>query len=420
MTGRPEILFPLFGDLEGLDGVGPKTARSFKGLDVQVPRDLLFVLPVAGVDRRVRPSVRGATPPDVVTVEVDVGNHIPPRQRGRPYRILVRDSAQEFQLVFFHARADYLQKLLPTGQRRLVSGRVEIFDGVYQMAHPDHALRVGDVASLPLFEPIYPLASGLTQKSVQRAVASACGRMPDLSEWIDPPLVAKMNWPGWRAAVTTAHLPRSVADILPDSAARQRLAYDELLAHQLTLAIARAQNRRTNGVASKGDGRLVAPMMAALPFAPTGAQKRAISEITADMSAPFRMNRLLQGDVGSGKTLVAMAALLTAVEAGGQGALMAPTEILARQHIDGLTPLADAVGVRIDLLTGRDKGRDRARKLADLEEGRTQILVGTHALFQRDVAFADLRLAVIDEQHRFGVAQRMALGEKGAHGQTFW
>lgn len=411
---RPEILFPLFGTLEGLDGIGPKTARLFKGLQVETPRDLIFVLPHAGIDRRLRTSVREVTPPEVATVEVEVGNHLPPRQRGRPYRVLVRDALQEFQLAFFHARAPYLQALLPTGQRRLISGRVELFDGLYQMAHPDHVLRPDEAATLPQWEPVYPLTQGLTQRQVQKAVASALERLPDLTEWIDPALKARMGWPDWAAAVRAAHAPVSGADLAPSAAPRQRLAYDELLAHQLTLAIARARRRRAPGIETRGDGRLVGKVLAALPYAPTGAQTRALAEIAADMAAPRRMNRLLQGDVGAGKTLVALAALLTAVESGGQGALMAPTEILARQHLEALAPLAASAGVEVALLTGRDKGRERARKLDDLAAGRTGILIGTHALFQRDVVFRDLRLAVIDEQHRFGVAQRMALGEKGA------
>ena len=414
MKGRPEILYPLFGALEGLDGIGPKTSKYFNAIGVETPRDLVFLLPQSGIDRRPRASVRDIEVPGIATVEVEVGNHLPARSRGRPYRVLVRDERQEFQLVFFHPRAEYLQRILPTGQRRLVSGRVETFDGVYQMAHPDHVLPLDEVSDLPLFEPVYPLTVGLTQKTVRRALRSVLDRAPELKEWVDPALKARMGWPDWRSAIETVHAPASAADLSPVAPARQRLAYDELLAHQLTLAIARSSRRRAGGIATRGDGRLVARVLSSLPYAPTAAQRRAFAEITGDMASTMRMNRLLQGDVGAGKTLVALVALLTAVEAGGQGALMAPTEILARQHLASLAPLAATAQVRLDLLTGRDKGRDRVRKLQDLAEGRTQILIGTHALFQSDVQFRDLRLAVIDEQHRFGVAQRMALGEKGA------
>ena len=413
MTGRPEILFPLFGALEGLEGVGPKTAKNLAGLGVETPRDLLFVLPHSGIDRRMRRSVREVSPPEVATVEVEIGNHIAPRQRGRPYRVLVQDASQEFQLVFFHARGEYLRDLLPTGQKRVVSGRVEVFDSIYQMAHPDHVLRLDEIERLPAFEPVYPLAAGVTQKFMQRAVAATLARAPQLPEWIDEAQKKRADWPDWHEALRRVHEPSTRDDLAHENPARQRLAYDEFMAHQLTLALARAQNRRSVGARTIGDGSRVGPVLEALPYTPTSAQTRAIAEITQDMSAPHKMNRLLQGDVGAGKTLVALAALLTAVEAGGQGAFMAPTEILARQHLEALEPLAAVAQVRIALLTGRDKGPERRHKLQDLADGRTDILIGTHALFQKDVQFADLRLAVIDEQHRFGVSQRMALGEKG-------
>ncbi len=411
---RPEPLFPLFASLETLDGVGPKTATAFAALTVERPKDLLFLLPHSGIDRARRNSVRDVVPPTTITVEVTVGGHFPPRSKGKPYRIMVRDAALEFQLVFFHARADYLTKLLPTGQKRLVSGRVEIFDGIAQMVHPDHVLRPEEAGELPVFEPVYPLVAGITQKIAQRAAASAIARAPDLGEWIDGPLKAREGWPGWLEAVQTAHAPASNADIAQTAPARQRLAYDELFAHQLTLSLARASLRRGKGVQSRGTGTLQTRVLQSLPYAPTAAQTRAIAEISADLAAPLRMNRLLQGDVGSGKTLVAFQALLIVVEAGGQGAMMAPTEILARQHHESLGPLAASAGVTLVLLTGRDKGAERHAKLAALASGQTQILVGTHAVFQKDVIFHDLRLAVVDEQHRFGVAQRMELGAKGA------
>ncbi len=411
---RPEILYPLFADIETLEGVGPKIAKALQGLGVLRPKDFLFLLPHSGVDRARRSSIRDIVAPATVTVEVEVGGHFPARQKGRPYRVMVRDAALEFQLVFFHARADYLQKLLPTGQRRLVSGRVELFDGIAQMVHPDHVLRPEEAADLPGFEPVYPLVAGVTQRIMAKAAAAVLARTPPLPEWIDGPLLAREGWPDWQTAVQAAHQPGDQAGLAFTHPSRQRLAYDELFAHQLTLSLARAQARRGKGVASRGTAALQSKVLASLPYAPTAAQIRAIAEIAQDMESPLRMNRLLQGDVGSGKTLVAFLALLIAVEAGGQGVMMAPTEILARQHHEGLAPLAAAAGVRLDLLTGRDKGADRAAKLAALRDGRLQILVGTHAVFQKDVFFQDLRLAVVDEQHRFGVAQRMELGAKGA------
>ncbi|APE43564.1 ATP-dependent DNA helicase RecG [Sulfitobacter alexandrii] len=413
MKGRPEALFPLFAGLETLEGVGPKTAQTLAQISVIAPRDLLFTLPHSGIDRSLRRTVRDAVLPGVVTVAVTVGAHHPPRSKGGAYRIHVADAETSFQLVFFHARGDYWKRQLPPGARRVVSGRVELFDGIPQMVHPDFAVPEEEAAGIPAFEPVYPLTGGLTQKLMYKATRAALARTPDLVEWIDPGQMAREDWPAFRAAVEMAHAPQSPADIAATAPARARLAYDELLAHQITLALARQKERRTKGRVTRGDGRLRARVLASLPFAPTGAQTRAVAQIAEDMASEHRMNRLLQGDVGAGKTLVAFLALLCAVEAGGQGVLMAPTEILARQHLQGLRPLAEEAGVVLEILTGRDKGAERQAKLSALQDGAIQVLVGTHAVFQPDVAFADLRLAVVDEQHRFGVRQRLELGRKG-------
>ncbi len=413
MSNRPEILFPIFSEITGLTGVGPGLARKFGAMNIARPRDLLFTLPQGAITRTIRHSVRGATPPEVVTVEVQITQHQPNRQKGRPYRILVEDAQTSFQLVFFHARADWLRKTLPTGQRRLVSGKVEVFDGVAQMVHPDYVLRPEDGEQIPVFEPVYPLTTGLGQKAMTRAVHAAIEKCRPLAEWIEPGLKAEKGWPDWAAAVRQAHEPCNHKDLSPFAAPRERLAYDELLAHQLTLALARAKSHRARGVQSKATGLHQDPVLEALPYKITSAQERVIAEIAADLASNHRMNRLLQGDVGSGKTIVAMMALLIAVEAGGQGVLMAPTEILVRQHLYSLRPLAMRAGVNLDILTGRDAGRDRGKKLKALACGDIQILLGTHAVFQEDVRFRDLRVAVIDEQHRFGVRQRMSLGAKG-------
>ena len=413
MTGRPETLWPLFGDLTGLDGVGPKTAQALAQINIETPRDLLFTLPYAVIDRRPRDSVLDPQLPATVTVTATIGQHRPPRKRGGAYRIDADDARTRFQIVFFRGRDDYLTRTLPTGQRRLLSGKVELFDGVPQMVHPDHILRPDEADDLPGFEPVYPLTAGVTQRTMAKALRDALTRLPELGEWIDPALKTREGWPDWQAALRAAHAPVSMDDLTATAPARARLAYDELLAHQVTLALARASRRKLRGMVTTGDGQLRDRVLAALPYAPTAAQRRASAEIAADMASDSRMNRLLQGDVGAGKTLVAFLALLIAVEAGGQGVMMAPTEILARQHLEGLQPLAQEAGVVLEILTGRDKGSERNAKLAALARGDIQILVGTHAVFQKDVAFHDLRLAIVDEQHRFGVRQRLELGQKG-------
>lgn len=419
---RPDVLFPLFAEVASLPGVGPKTAPLLEKLAGPFVRDVLLLAPSGLVDRRARATVQGAQEGSVVTVEVEIGAHRPPPGRpgpGRsraPYRIAVTDAGTDFTLVFFRADPSWLRTIAPEGARRVVSGKVELYDGMFQMAHPDHVLPLEEAAEIPAIEPIYPLTAGLTQRAVRKAALGALEKAPTLEEWIDPAFLKAQGWPSWRAALEALHHPASSADLEPTTPARARLAYDELLTHQAALALARETARRGPGRASVGDGALRVRLYAALPYARTGAQVRSIDEIAADMADKRRMMRLLQGDVGAGKTLVAFAAMLVAVEAGGQAALMAPTEILARQHLASMQEYVDAAGVRMAALTGRDKGRAREETLAALAAGEADIVIGTHALFQPDVAFADLRLAVIDEQHRFGVEQRMALGEKSPEG----
>lgn len=411
--GRPPALFPLFAAIDTLPGIGPKGRAALEQMGIDKPRDLVLTLPASGVTRRRIATLSEARPPEIVTITVTVIRHHPPQVRGRPFRVHCTDDAgQDLTLVFFRAHEAWIAGQLPLGERRVLSGKLELFDGHAQMVHPDHVLPEGQ--PLPAgFEPLYPLSAGLTQRMMARAAAAALERVPPVEEWIDPQVVATRGWPGFAQALHMAHAPTSPADLSPDSPARARLAYDEFLAHQMTLALVRRDRRRLKGRASAGDGRLRARVLDSLPWPPTGAQSRAIAEIAEDMASDRRMNRLLQGDVGAGKTLVALMAALVAVEAGGQAVLMAPTEILARQHARALEPLARAAGVRLAALTGRDRRDLRGQILTDLADGTIDILVGTHAVFQKDVTFRDLRLAIIDEQHRFGVAQRLELSAKG-------
>jgi ATP-dependent DNA helicase RecG len=410
---RPEILFPLFAPVTALSGVGPRTAKLFEKLAGPQVVDLCWHLPSGLIDRRHAPKIAQAEPGRVATITLRVGGHVAPRNPRQPYRIRCFDDTGELDLVFFHAHEDYLAKVLPEGELRVVSGAVEIFGGRLQMTHPDHIGRLEELAKLKSVEPVYPLTAGLTLKPVSKAVHAALDRVPELPEWLDPAFQKKQAWPAWKPALLAAHAPSGAGDLAPGAPPRCRLAYDELLANQLALALMRHSQRAQRGRSIQGDGRLRGEVLAALPYRLTGSQRQAVSEITEDMAGESRMLRLLQGDVGSGKTVVALLAMLAAVEAGAQAALMAPTEILARQHYQTLAPLAAAAGIRVELLTGRDKGKAREAALQNLARGDSAIAVGTHALFQQDVAFRDLALAVIDEQHRFGVHQRLTLAEKG-------
>jgi ATP-dependent DNA helicase RecG len=416
---RPRLLDPLFASLTSLPGIGPKLARLFARLtDRDLPRvlDVLFHLPSGTIDRRGRPKLRDVQPDTVVTVVVTVDRHrpAPPSRPRAPYQIYASDETGDITLTYFSARQDYLEKLLPVGERRIVSGTAAFYDGMLQMVHPDRVVSEADADKLPLVEPVYPLTEGLTLNVVRKAAGSALSRIPALPEWQDGAWLRQQGWPTFGGALSTLHQPNEPAAIAPETPPWSRLAYDELLAGQLALGLVRASQKRVAGRPSRGDGKLAGKIVAALPYALTLSQARAVSEINADLSKPERMLRLLQGDVGSGKTVVALLAAASVIEARRQAALMAPTEILARQHHKTIAPLAEAAGLRVAILTGRERGKERADILTRLEAGELDLLVGTHALFQEEVEFRDLALAIVDEQHRFGVHQRLALARKGA------
>ena len=359
--------------------------------------DLLWHLPGGIIDRRYAPKVAEARPGTVATMTLTVDEHRPPRNPRQPYKVLCSDDSGSLMLVFFHAHGDYLRRTLPVGEVRVVSGTVERFGHEIQITHPDHVGTVDEIGRLRAVEPIYPLTAGLSLKVLGKAVLGALEVAPDLDEWSDPAFLTANAWPSWRQALRAAHAPESEADLEPTTPARTRLAYDELLANQLALSLVRLNMRRLPGRAIRGDGSLRQRTLDALPFLLTGSQESALAEIIADMADGARMLRLLQGDVGSGKTVVALLAMLAAVESGAQAALMAPTEILARQHLATIEPLAAAAGLKVGLLTGRDKGRNRQAIVDGLASGEIPIAVGTHALFQEGVEFRDLALAVIDE-----------------------
>jgi ATP-dependent DNA helicase RecG len=348
-------------------------------------------------------------------VAVTIDRHRPPAPgRGRaPYLVYANDGTGSLVITFFSAHTDYIAKLLPVGELRYVSGTTALYDGMLQMVHPDRVVDEAGLAKLPLIEPTYPLTEGLYANQLRRAIEGALDRLPELPEWQDPAYLATAKSPGFADALRRLHRPENPTDLLPSSPAWSRLAYDELLAGQLALALTRAHLRRISGRRTTGDGRLRNKIIAALPYRLTASQERAVADIAADLAAPHRMLRLLQGDVGSGKTVVALLASAIVIEAGRQAALMAPTEILARQHLATIAPIAEAVGLRVALLTGRERGAPRNELLARLAAGEIDLLVGTHALFQEAVEFRDLALAVVDEQHRFGVHQRLALAAKG-------
>lgn len=410
---RPSQLDPLFADATTLPGIGPKLGKLLAEFTGDKVIDLLHHLPSNLIDRQYRPPLNLVEDGRIATFEVEVVKHEAPKRRNLPYRILCQNDTGYLSLVFFHARGDWLGKSMPEGSVRMVSGRVERFRDNLQIVHPDHMLSKAAFEALPVIEPVYPLTAGLSAKVLMKAIQAALRALPHLPEWQEANWLAQQGWQGWREAVLQAHRPDANDALDPHHPARARLAYDELLAHQLVLALVRRQRKQLAGRAYPKAGELPEALLRLLPFPLTGSQENAIADIRADMAAPTRMLRLLQGDVGSGKTVVAVMAMLQAVESGAQAALMAPTEILARQHAETLGPWLDELGIDWQLMTARNKGKLRAESLAALADGSVRIAIGTHALFQEDVAFQDLGLAVVDEQHRFGVQQRMALSSKG-------
>ncbi|PST24165.1 DNA helicase RecG [Mesorhizobium plurifarium] len=418
---RPALLDPLFSSLDTLPGIGPKTGELYARLlgresigDCRVV-DLLFHIPVSLIDRRRQPGIAHAPSGAIVTITGRVDRHQPaPSGRSNvPYRVFLHDETGELALTFFRVKGNWLEKTLPVDETVIVSGKVDWFNGRASMIHPDYMVRAAESENMPLVEPVYGLTAGLTLRPLRKSVEAAVARVPDLPEWLDAALLRKQGFQSAKESFRRLHEPRDEADIDPQAPARRRLAYDEFLAGQLSLALVRQRLRKISGTPIHPTGRLSGPVIASLPFSLTQSQSVAVDEILADMSGAERMLRLLQGDVGSGKTAVALMAMLAAVESGGQAVLMAPTEILARQHHATLSRMAAPAGVTIDVLTGRTKGKERDAILERIASGETQIVIGTHALFQDAVSYRQLVLAVVDEQHRFGVHQRLRLTAKG-------
>ena len=399
---RPAILNPLFAEITALSGIGLALAKPLERLGLSRVIDVAFHMPTGWIDRVPRAELDMADAGRVIAVEVTPRDYQGGSSRG-PFRVRAADRSGNYvSLVYFGGKSGWVKKLLPIGAPKTVSAKLETYGQELQMIHPE-LFDPGE--PLRERESVYPLTEGMTSRRIAAFAAQAVERAPDLPEWIEPGLKRQRGWPDWHAALAAIH------DDPADAKARERLAYDEVFAGQLAMTLVRAATRSRKGRALVGNGRLRDSLC--LPYQMTSAQARTVREIDGDLAQNSPMLRLLQGDVGSGKTLVAAMALLTAVEAGAQGAMLAPTELLARQHYDTLRKLLGGLPLRIAILSGRDKGRAREATLMGLASGDIDILVGTHAIFQDAVGYRDLALAIVDEQHRFGVAERLLLQAKG-------
>ncbi len=411
---KPLLLDPLFKNITVLTGIGAKNAKYFEKL-IKSGKiiDLLWHLPIDFIDRRYTPKIMEAPDGKIATIKVIVDKHYPNSRKSVPYKVKVMDNTGFMDIIFFHPIKDYIEKSLPVGEEVLISGKIEKFRGKTQMTHPGYMLFPQKIEELPYIEPVYPLTGGLSNKVLRKVIKEALKIIPELPEWLNTELKKKKSWESWKKSLTDCHMPKGINYIEPEHSSRSRLAYDELLANQLALAIIRHKQRDLYGRSFAGSGILRNKILESLPFELTNAQKNALKEIKKDMAEPLRMIRLLQGDVGSGKTIVACLAMIQAVESGVQAAIMAPTEILARQHAESFKDFLDKAGIKFVIITGRDKGKKREILKQQIANGDAQIVIGTHALFSEDIKFKDLGLVVIDEQHRFGVHQRLALSGKG-------
>ncbi|MDR1694443.1 MAG: ATP-dependent DNA helicase RecG [Lactobacillaceae bacterium] len=410
---RPGILFPLFSSISSLTGVGEKNAKLVSKLAGDKVVDLLWHLPYNIIDRTYSPALANAQSGKIITIKVKITEHIVPKTKKQPYKVICSDGTEEITLVFFKVYSQSIAKNLAIGSEKIISGKIEVFNNIIQMTHPDYIVPSGQINDILGLEPVYSLTAGLTNKFVGKICRQALARVPAFPEWTEESHKKSLNFPSFNEAIAKAHNPKTLLDLEPASAHRMRLAYDELLANQLSLAIVRSRIKKQQGRVLKGNGLLRKKMLDILPFNLTESQEKVLKEIFADAAGETQMHRLLQGDVGSGKTIVAFLAMLNAVECGAQAAIMAPTEILAKQHLETLAPFCEEIGVKIELLTGRIKGKNRKKILEELKDGKINILIGTHALFVEDVEFKNLAFVVVDEQHRFGVHQRLGLSNKG-------
>ncbi|UTO29020.1 ATP-dependent DNA helicase RecG [Bartonella harrusi] len=418
----PSLITPLFNSIRTLSGVTPKVYSLLaKVLNISPTQreptliDLLQLMPYSVIDRRIRPSIACAQEGSTITLEIVIDQHQPPPigHKRLPYRVIAHDPTGKINLVFFHAQHSWLKRQLPEGKKITVSGKVERFNGQLSMIHPDYIIPSEQSNQIPFIEPIYPSTAGLSAKTLRRAIQNALDYIPLLPEWIEESIKKQQNFSSFPVALHRIHAPINPNDLSLESTARKRLAYDELLACQLALGLMRFKTKSLSGTSRPPTGTYTQKLLKALPFQLTNGQTKAIRDITNDLASPEPMLRLLQGDVGSGKTVVALMAMIQIAENSGQSALMAPTEVLARQHFATIAPLAEKIGLQTVLLTGREKGKLRTNILNDILSGQASIIIGTHALIQDSVSYNNLSLAIIDEQHRFGVHQRLALTAKG-------
>ena len=410
---RPSYLNNLLSPINLVTGIGPKIEKLFNRIDINLKVHFLWHLPYNIIKHQKHENIHEAQINTLVTLKIKVLKHVPSRFKKQPYRVHCLCNETPIDIVFFYARHPVVKKNLPEEEIRFVSGKLEYFRNTYQITHPSHIIETTGINKIKNIEPIYSLTAGLSQKIISKYIEQIIKNIPDLNEWIDEIYLIKYRFLNWKNSIVRIHNPDKIEDINNQNIYRRRLAFDELLAHQLAIAIIRNYNQKKKGIIISSNNKLYEKFLKNLKFKLTTSQKKVVEEITIDLESENQMIRLLQGDVGSGKTVVALIAMLKTIESGYQSVIMVPTSILANQHFENFCDLLSDLNLNVEILTSKDKGKDRINKLKLIANGNINIIIGTHALIQEDVVFHKIGLAVIDEQHRFGVYQRMVFSYKG-------
>ena len=402
---RPKILYKLFSNLETIKGIGPKNAKLIERLCGKYLLDLILHRPIAYIDRRNSPKIKDLSNNSIVTLILKVDGHTPSFNKRMPYKITCSDDTGQLNIVYFNLRGPYLKKMFPIGSKKVVSGKVEEFNGIFQMTHPQHIADESNLDSVKKIECVYPLTAGISSKIIQKSINSSLAIIDDLPEWIPNDYLQKNNWTSWKKSIYEMHNPNELKEDKEDIYLN-RLVFDELLSQQLTVRLIKNKISKLKGNTIKPNGSLLESLKNHLSFELTDDQNQAIKEISKDQSSPNKMLRLIQGDVGSGKTIVALHGMIQCAENSKKSILMAPTEILAEQHYNTIKFFADKLKLSCALITASNKKNHNYE---------SDILIGTHALFQDKVSIDNIGLIVIDEQHRFGVHQRILLNEKAGN-----
>ena len=410
---RPEKIKSIYSSISELPGVGPKIENLFNRMGIFRNLHFLWHIPYNVIKRQKHLNIHEAEINSLVTLKIKVLRHKPSRFKRQPYKINCICGETPIDIVYFYARHPVMRATLPVGKEKYVSGKLEYFRNNFQITHPSHIIDAEQIKSLKDIEPVYSLTSGLSQRIVLKYLDKILNSLPKFDEWIEKKILKKYSFENWNKSINSIHNPKNSEDLINNNIFRRRLAYDELLAHQLAISIIRNSNQKKLGIFFNKKSNLTENFIKKLPFELTKSQNKAWDEIKEDLMSRDQMVRLLQGDVGSGKTIIALLSMLLAVESGYQASIMVPTSILANQHFQNISELLKHSSIKIILLTGKDKGKNRLEKIKIIENGEANIIIGTHALIQDDINFKSIGIVVVDEQHRFGVFQRMAFTYKG-------